>query len=95
MILEKKISSYKTRMILTINNLNQQDTGSYVCVSGKEKLTSGRWTLKETAFICQKLETTKTKDFSHFQEIYWVAQTVRLRFMVSVLSWKIDLHSIG
>lgn len=35
MIHEKKISSYKTRMILTINNLNQQDAGSYVCVSGK------------------------------------------------------------
>lgn len=32
---EKKISSYKTRMILTIHNLNQQDAGSYVCVSGK------------------------------------------------------------
>lgn len=35
MIHEKKISSYKTRMVLTIHNLNQQDAGSYVCVSGK------------------------------------------------------------
>lgn len=35
MILEKKISSYKTRMILTISNLDKQDPGSYVCVSGK------------------------------------------------------------
>lgn len=33
---EKKISSYKTRMILTINNLSRHDdAGSYVCVSGK------------------------------------------------------------
>lgn len=37
MILEKRISSYKTRMILTINNLNQQDVGSYVCVSGRKR----------------------------------------------------------
>lgn len=34
-ILEKRISSYKTRMILTISNLNQHDAGSYVCVSGR------------------------------------------------------------
>lgn len=37
-ILEKKISDYHTRMILTINNLNQYDAGSYVCVAGKEKI---------------------------------------------------------
>lgn len=32
---EQKYSQYKTRMILTINNLELYDAGSYVCVSGE------------------------------------------------------------
>lgn len=53
-ILEKKISSYKTRMILTINNLDQQDAGSYVCVSGNP-LGSSNHTIR-----IQDIRTTTT-----------------------------------
>lgn len=35
-IVDEKVSQYRTRMILTINNLDQHDAGNYVCVSGEK-----------------------------------------------------------
>ena len=32
-IADKRISSYKTRMLLTINNFNSMDAGRYICLS--------------------------------------------------------------
>jgi hypothetical protein len=94
MILEKKISSYKTRMILTINNLNQQDVGSYVCVSGKseEKIVeTRRWrrfrAVISLVFLCERKQ--KHLSFHFFllaclsiQVIHWVVQTEQLGFEV-------------
>lgn len=34
-IVDVKVSQYRMKMILTINNLDQHDAGNYVCVSGE------------------------------------------------------------
>ena len=75
-ILERKISSYQLRMILTINNLNQQDDGNYVCVSGKRIICSSGHCLFLWKHIFLPQETLKE------------VQTVQLGYLVNTFSVK-------
>ena len=75
-ILERKISSYQLRMILTINNLNQQDDGNYVCVSGKRIICSSGHCLFLWKNIFLPQETRKE------------VQTVQLGYLVNTFSVK-------
>ncbi|CAO1422983.1 unnamed protein product [Diamesa hyperborea] len=63
-ISDKRLSSYKTRMLLTINNFNSMDAGRYICLSsnplGRANSTIKIYEIKLTTTSTTTVRTTTT-----------------------------------